>query len=107
MANKEHVALLKDGAEAWNEWWNANPDVVPDLRGADLSRAMLDETVFGDTNLTRAKGLEICFHTGPSTIDHRTLQRSGPLPLTFLRGIGLPDNLIDYLPSLLNQPIQF
>ena len=27
--------------------------------------------------------------------------------LAFLRGVGLPDNLIDYLPSLLNQPIQF
>ena len=27
--------------------------------------------------------------------------------MTFLRGVGLPDNLIDYLPSLLNQPIQF
>jgi hypothetical protein len=25
----------------------------------------------------------------------------------FLRGCGLPDALIDYLPSLLNQPIQF
>jgi hypothetical protein len=35
------------------------------------------------------------------------LQRSGLLPLPFLRGVGLPDNLIDYLPSLLNQPIQF
>ena len=57
--------------------------------------------------MTRAKGLETCRHIGPSTIDHRTLQRSGPLPLAFLRGVGLPDNLIDYLPSLLNQPIQF
>ena len=57
--------------------------------------------------MTRAKGLETCRHHGPSTIDHRTLQRSGPLPLAFLRGVGLPDNLIDYLPSLLNQPIQF
>jgi hypothetical protein len=34
------------------------------------------------------------------------LQRSGPLPLAFLRGVGLPDNLIEYLPSLLSQPIQ-
>jgi hypothetical protein len=34
------------------------------------------------------------------------LQRSGRLPLVFLRGVGLPDTLIDYLPSLLNQPIQ-
>ena len=29
------------------------------------------------------------------------------VPLAFLRGVGLPDNLIDYLPSLLNQPLQF
>jgi hypothetical protein len=28
------------------------------------------------------------------------LQNSGPLPLPFLRGVGLPDNFIDYLPSL-------
>jgi hypothetical protein len=34
------------------------------------------------------------------------LQRSGRLPLAFLRGIGLPDALIEYLPSLLSQPIQ-
>jgi hypothetical protein len=57
--------------------------------------------------MIRAKGLDRCLHEGPSIIDHRTLQRSGQLPLTFLRGCGLPDNLIDYLPSLLNQPIQF
>ena len=48
------------------------------------------------------KGLETCRHVGPSTIDHRTLQRSGPLPLAFLRDVGLTDTLIDYLPSLLN-----
>jgi uncharacterized protein YjbI with pentapeptide repeats len=77
------------------------------LRGADLSGAFLSETLFVDTDLTRAEGLETCLYVGPSTIDHRTLQRSGPLPLAFLRGIGLPDNLIDYLPSLLNRPIQF
>jgi hypothetical protein len=28
-------------------------------------------------------------------------------PLAFLRGVGLPDNLIKHLPSLLNQAIQF
>ena len=27
--------------------------------------------------------------------------------MVFLRGVGLPDKLIDYLPSLLNQSIQF
>jgi hypothetical protein len=45
-------------------------------------------------------------HDGPSSVDYRTLQKSGPLPLAFLRGVGLPDNFIEYLPSLLNQAIQ-
>jgi hypothetical protein len=78
-----------------------------DLTGVDLSRAVLYETVFGDTNLTRAKSLETCLHWGPSVIDHRTLQRSGPLPLAFLRGVGMPERLINYLPSILEQAIQF
>ena len=40
-------------------------------------------------------------------MDHRTLRENPNLPLVFLRGVGLPDGLIEYLPSLLNQPIQF
>ena len=46
---------------------------------------------------------------GPSIVDHRTLLLSGSsIPLQFLRGCGLPDRLIDYLPSLLEVgPIQF
>jgi hypothetical protein len=156
MANEEHVALLERGAEAWNAWRKANPDIGPDLHqanlsmmllgkadlidadlsganltgtalhgaylinadlswanlsnaglsGADLTDASLNSTIFGNIDLSHVKGLETCMHLGPSIIDHRTLQRSGPLPLAFLRGVGLPDNLIDYLPSLLNQPIQ-
>ena len=78
-----------------------------DLVGADLRGAGVNETVFANTNLTATKGLDSCEHRGPSTIDHRTLQRSGTLPLAFPRGCGLPDNVIDYLPALLNQPIQF
>jgi hypothetical protein len=77
------------------------------LTGADLSHAMLSETVFSDTNLTAVQGLTTCDHIGPSTLDHRTLARSGPLPLAFLRGCGLPEALIDYLASLLNEPFQF
>ena len=177
MANPEQVAVLKQGAESWNEWRMQNPTVIPnlskaDLRGEDLSKtnlsgadlrgaqayasdlsesdlmeahltaadftraylwgvnlsgaelsgtnfsqanlahgnlrgASLDGTVFGDTNLSDAIGLDQCLHHGPSTIDHRTLAKSRNLPLAFLRGCGLPDTFIDYLPSLLNQPIQF
>jgi hypothetical protein len=49
-------------------------------------------------------------HRGPSTIDIDTLYRShGKIPEAFLRGCGLPDSLIEYLPSLIGamQPIQF
>jgi hypothetical protein len=78
-----------------------------DLSGADLSKAGVYETIFGDTNLQDVRGLDTCVHEAPSTLDHRTIARSWPLPLAFLRGCGLPDKLIDYLPSLLNEPIQF
>jgi hypothetical protein len=77
------------------------------LSGTDLSHAAFDETIFGDTNLAAVRGLETCRHIGPSVLDHCTLAKSWPLPLAFLRGCGLPDALIDYLPSLLNQPFQF
>ena len=77
-----------------------------DLDGANLTRAVLWETIFVNVDLTDVKGLESCVHWGPSIIDYHTLQRSGKLPLSFLRGCGLPDIFIDYLPSLLNQPIQ-
>ena len=36
MANDEHVALLKQGVAAWNAWRDENPDIRPDLSGADL-----------------------------------------------------------------------
>lgn len=77
------------------------------LRGTDFTRANLYEVNFSDTDLTSAKGLHTCLHGGPSTIDHRTLFNSGHIPVEFLKGCGLPDTLIEYLPSLLHEPIQF
>jgi hypothetical protein len=77
------------------------------LSGADLGESLLLATVFGDANLTDTKGLDSCVHEGPSVLNHATLMKSGMLPLPFLRGCGLPDNLISYLPSLLNQAIQY
>jgi hypothetical protein len=76
------------------------------LSGADLTDARFGETIFPDVDLTSVIGLEKCDHKGPSIVDHRTLQKSGPLPLSFLRGVGLPERLIDYLPSLFDQAIQ-
>jgi TIR domain/Pentapeptide repeats (8 copies) len=65
------------------------------LSNADLTQAYLGETIFANVDLTSVIGLETCIHQLPSTVDHRTLQKSGPLPRKFLRGVGLPDELIN------------
>src|SRR3954452_7074489 len=41
MANKKHVALIKQGVDAWNKWRRAHPKVRPDLLGAPLFGANL------------------------------------------------------------------
>ena len=43
MANDEHVALLKQGVDAWNAWRRENPDMRPDLSDADLEGADLSK----------------------------------------------------------------
>ena len=76
-----------------------------DLDGANFGGAELFSTIFADTNLSQVEGLYEIRHLGPSIIDYRTLRRSGRLPDVFLRGCGLPNRLIEYLPSLLDDPI--
>src|SRR4030095_389027 len=79
------------------------------LTDANFTNAILGETVFAWVNLTATKGLDTCTHRGPSALDFSALQQSWPLPPVFLRGCGLPDTLINYLPSLVGSvsPIQF
>jgi len=77
------------------------------LREADLKAAKVGFTIFGNVNLAGATGLDTCQHLGPSVVDHQTITKSWPLPIIFLRGCGLPETLIEYLPSLLSQPVQF
>jgi uncharacterized protein YjbI with pentapeptide repeats len=81
--------------------------VNANLTGTALNGAVMGYTSFGDTNLANAQGLEYCDHEMASYLDFHTLAMSGPLPVSFLRGCGLSDQFIEYLPSLLNQPIQF
>ena len=119
MANPEHLQIRKQGVAVWNQWRREYEDIRPDLRGVDLdgadfgghdlrganlTGAYLSGTVFGDTNLTAVQGLETCRHFGPSILDHRTLAKSGPLPLAFLRGCGLSNWEIEatrlYQPTL-------
>jgi len=76
------------------------------IAGANFEEAWLLNTIFAGVDLGKVVNLQSCRHLGPCVVDLKTLQMSGNIPLKFLRGVGLPDTLIDYLPSLLNEAIQ-
>jgi len=58
-------------------------------------------TVFADVDLETIIGLDDVSHVSPSSISIDTLYRSsGNIPKTFLRGAGLPEMLVEYVPSL-------
>jgi uncharacterized protein YjbI with pentapeptide repeats len=104
-ANLSNALLTgADLTEAYLSWANLGG---ADLTGANLSRAVLYETIFTNVDLTATIGLNECKHIGPSSIDFRTLSISINLPLSFLRGCGLQDNLIHYLPSFRGDAFQF
>lgn len=80
------------------------------LKKADFKNARCWTTAFSNVDLSEVVGLEEAIHTGPSSVDMSTLFNSGmAIPKIFLRGVGLPDHFIDYLPSLLTSDyaIQF
>ncbi|MGO9273648.1 MAG: toll/interleukin-1 receptor domain-containing protein [Terriglobia bacterium] len=54
MANPEHVKILKQGSQAWNQWREANPDARPDLGGADLRGMDLRRANLTEANLAGA-----------------------------------------------------
>lgn len=56
MTNNEQLALIRQGAIAWNEWRSRNPELIPDLSStnlslANLSLADLKQVNFGQANL--------------------------------------------------------
>jgi len=88
------------------------------LEEADLSWANLSETtltnatcgrtVFANTDFSHAVGLETLHHSEPSALGIESLFRTKTrLPDVFLRGCGVPEILLTYLPALLEKPIEF
>ena len=53
MANEQHLKLINEAIEKhdiaiWNKWRQENPDIRPDLSGADLRRADLNKANLED-----------------------------------------------------------
>jgi TIR domain/Pentapeptide repeats (8 copies) len=80
------------------------------LSDADFTDARLASITFADNDLSEVKGLETVRHGGPSSIGVDTLYKSGGrIPEVFLRGCGVPDDFIAFIPSHfgIQQAIQF
>ena len=54
MALEEHLKILQQGVAAWNEWREKNPELIPDLRKANLGKAHLCLADFNEANLRGA-----------------------------------------------------
>lgn len=80
------------------------------LDGADLTEAIVGLTTFASNDLSSVRGLETVRHRAPSYISIDTLYKSkGKIPEVFLRGAGLPELFLSYIPTLIasEQPVQF
>jgi uncharacterized protein YjbI with pentapeptide repeats len=51
MANPNHIKILKQGVEFWNNWREENPDIMPELSEVDLSGTVLSKANLSGTNL--------------------------------------------------------
>jgi hypothetical protein len=137
MANDAHLKILEEGVSAWNNWRMENPGLRPeftesnllgvlfganltganltlanlssaDLERTNLTNSLLHVTIFGNVDLSEARGLETVRHAGPSTIGIDSIFRSkGKISENFLRGAGVPEGFITYMKSLVVNPIEY
>jgi uncharacterized protein YjbI with pentapeptide repeats len=78
------------------------------LVGANFHAAKIGGTVFGNNDLRATLGLEALQHWGPSIIGIDTLFSSdGNIPESFLRDVGVPEDFITFIPSLVGRAIEF
>jgi hypothetical protein len=76
--------------------------------GPNVADSNFGFTTIDSIDLRQWSGLESARHGGRSIITIGTLVDShGQIPLPFVRGCGFPEKLIEHLPSLFQDPIQF
>ena len=54
MATPEHLEILQQGVEAWNQWREQHRDLWLDLSGADFNGANFSRANLGRVNLSAA-----------------------------------------------------
>jgi hypothetical protein len=78
------------------------------LYSATFEKALVCYTLFVVVDFSSCSGLDSVRHDGPSSLDVDTIILSkGQIPKVFLQGVRLPDEWIDYIPSLLGDNIQY
>lgn len=90
MANEEHLRILREGVDRWNQWRKDNSDVKPDLSGADISKLCLStessQPDFIETNLSNA-------NLSKAMLDNANLSKATLISVNgigaFLRGANL------------------
>jgi hypothetical protein len=96
------------GADFRNADLSSTLFVRTETNNIDMTKAECNGTIFSEVSLSTVKGLETITHMGPSTLGIDTIYRTQTrLPEVFLRGCGVPEILIQYLPSMLGQAINF
>jgi hypothetical protein len=91
MANPEHVAKLKEGREAWNQWRKSSRE-KPDLSGVKLKGVSLDlynllSTDFSDAELQRVYfGIALCCDSSFERARLSSVVFSGSLQRSNFRG---------------------
>src|SRR5690242_15075244 len=121
MADPKQLEMIRNGATDWNKWRYENSFLTVDLSGADLTEAnlsgtdlgradlsdsFLQETVFANTDLKDTLDWTCAGTKGQVRLITAHSRDPANSRLRFSGGCGLPETLITYLPSLLNEPIQ-
>jgi len=75
MANEQHIQLLKQGQEVWNDWRQEHRQLQPDLEDADLAGMNLDHFLLWKTRL---KGANLA----NASLRHTSLFDSEPAPFS-------------------------
>ena len=78
------------------------------LQGTKLMGCLFGYTILADCDLSGAIGLETAHDAYPCTIGIDTILKSqGKIPEAFLRGVGVPEQFIQYALDLRNNPIKY